>query len=74
LPVEQEIFKIMEACLEQLKTEGVYFPYNSLWNKLRNLYDIPRKRVRNVVELVKEHVFVLKNHLVENNYDFTTSL
>ncbi|CAF3077481.1 unnamed protein product [Rotaria sp. Silwood2] len=73
LSMEKEIFIITAAFLEHLKTEGIYFPYLSLWNKLRNLYDVPRKRVRNVVKLLREHVFVSKKHLVEIDYDFTTS-
>lgn len=73
LQKEQEVFKITETYLEHLKNEGVHFPYFSVWNKLRNLYDIPRKRVRHVVTLLKENVFVLKNQLIENDYDFTKS-
>ncbi|CAF4472340.1 unnamed protein product [Rotaria sp. Silwood2] len=73
LSTKKEIFIITAAFLEHLKTEGIYFPYLSLWNKLRNLYDVPRKRVRNVVKLLREHVFVSKKHLVEIDYDFTTS-
>ncbi|CAF0859645.1 unnamed protein product [Adineta steineri] len=72
LLVEQEILKIIEIVLEHLKIKGIYFPYNSLWNKLRNSYDIPRQRVGQVVQLVKNHVFVSKKHLLENDYDFET--
>jgi hypothetical protein len=71
--VEQEIFKIMEAYLQQLKCEGMYYPYIPFWNNLRNLYDIPRSRVGHVVQLIKEHVFVLKNELIEQDYDITMS-
>jgi hypothetical protein len=74
LSVEEEILKIMELCLKQLKTEGVYIPYKPLWNRLRNLYDIPRKRVGRVVQFIKENVFVTKDHLVENDYDIWKSL
>jgi hypothetical protein len=72
--VEQEIFTVVEVFLEQFQIEGIYFPYISLWNKLRNLYEIPRKRVGHLIKLVKEHVFVLKNDLVEKDHDFTASL
>lgn len=73
MSVEEEIFKITELCLEQFKTEGVCIPYIPLWGRLRNLYDIPRNRVGRVVQLIKENVFVAKNHLVEKNYDIWTA-
>ena len=60
LSVEEEILKIMELCLEQLKIEGIYIP---LWSRLGNLYDVPRKQVDRVVQLIKENVFVSKAHL-----------
>ena len=73
LSVEEEILKITELCLEQLKIEGIYIPYIPLWSRLRNSYDIPRKRVGRVVQLIKENVFVSKAHLVEEDYDIWTS-
>jgi hypothetical protein len=69
LPVEQEIIKIMEICLEELKNNGIYIPYIVIWNKLRNVYDIPRKRVGDVVQLVKANVFLSKKEILEKDDD-----
>ncbi len=74
LSAEHEIIKIMEISLGQLKTEGIYISYIPLWNRLRNVYYIPRERVGHVVRLIKEHVFVLKDQLVENDYEIFVSL
>lgn len=71
LSVDQEVVKITEACLDFLKNEKKYIPYNLLWNRLRDLYDIPRKRVGHVVRLIRENVSIPNDRIIDKTDDIT---